>query len=71
MCNLYAMTNKNDDLGRFFRVSHTQLPALQPVNAIFPRHVAPVIPQSEDREREIVLMNWVSFAWRRAGRPSQ
>jgi putative SOS response-associated peptidase YedK len=28
------------------------------VNAVFPRHVAPVVRQSEDGEREIVLMSW-------------
>jgi putative SOS response-associated peptidase YedK len=28
------------------------------VNAIFPRHVAPIVRQSEDGEREIVLMSW-------------
>jgi len=61
MCNLYAMTKKDDDLGRFFRVSHNRRPALQPVNAIFPRHVAPVVRQSEDGEREIVLMRWGFF----------
>ncbi len=28
------------------------------MNAIFPRHVAPVVRESEDGEREIVLMSW-------------
>jgi putative SOS response-associated peptidase YedK len=28
------------------------------MNAIFPRHVAPVVRQSEDGEREMVLMSW-------------
>ena len=30
----------------------------RPVNAIFPRHVAPVVRQSADGEREIVTMSW-------------
>jgi putative SOS response-associated peptidase YedK len=58
MCNLYAMTRKEDDLARFFRVSHNRRTSFQPVNAIFPRHLAPVVRQSADGEREIVLMSW-------------
>jgi putative SOS response-associated peptidase YedK len=42
-------------------VSHNRTVAFEPVNAIFPRHVAPVVRQSEDGEREIVLMNWGFF----------
>jgi SOS response associated peptidase (SRAP) len=48
----------SDDLGRFFRVSHNRRTSFQPVDAIFPRHVAPVVRQSGDGEREIVLMSW-------------
>lgn len=58
MCNLYAMTRKDDDLARFFRVSHNRRAAFQPVNAIFPRHVAPVVRHAPDGEREIVKMMW-------------
>jgi putative SOS response-associated peptidase YedK len=42
-------------------VSHNRTVAFEPVNAIFPRHVAPVVRQSEDGEREVVLMNWGFF----------
>ena len=52
------MTRKDDDLARFLRVSHNRRAAFQPVNAIFPRHVAPVVRYAEDGEREIVLMTW-------------
>jgi hypothetical protein len=65
MCNLYSLTPKEDDVGRFFRVSHNRRAAFKPVNAIFPKHVAPVVRQSEDGEREIVLMSWGS-RWRNA-----
>jgi putative SOS response-associated peptidase YedK len=58
MCNLYAMTRKDDDLARFLRVSHNRRAAFQAVNAIFPRHVAPVVRYADDGEREIVLMTW-------------
>ena len=58
MCNLYAHTRKDDDLARFLRVSHNRRTRFEPVNAIFPRHVAPVVRYAEDGEREIVLMTW-------------
>jgi putative SOS response-associated peptidase YedK len=58
MCNLYAMTRKDDDLARFFRVSHNRRAGFQPVNAIFPRHIAPVVRYSADGERELLLMTW-------------
>jgi putative SOS response-associated peptidase YedK len=58
MCNLYSLTPKEDDVGCYFRVSHNRRATFKPVNAIFPRHVAPVVRQSEDGEREIVLMSW-------------
>ena len=62
MCNLYSLTPKEDDVGRFLRVSHNGRAAFKPVNAIFPRHVAPVVRRSDDGEREIVLMSWAVFA---------
>jgi len=61
ICNLYSLTPKRDHVGRFFRVSHNRTVAFEPVNTIFPRHVTPVVRQSEDGEREIVLMNWGFF----------
>ena len=42
-------------------MSHNRTVAFEPVNAIFPRHVAPVVRQSQDGEREIVPMSWGSF----------
>jgi putative SOS response-associated peptidase YedK len=58
MCNLYSLTPKRDGIARFFRVSHNRTVAFEPVNAIFPRHVAPVVRYSSDGEREIVTMIW-------------
>jgi putative SOS response-associated peptidase YedK len=58
MCNLYAHTRKDDDLARFLRVSHNRRTRFEPVNAIFPRHIAPVVRYAQDGEREIVLMTW-------------
>ena len=47
-----------DGVARFFRISHNRAAAYEPLPAIFPRHVAPVIRQSADGEREIVTMSW-------------
>lgn len=58
MCNLYSLTPKRDAVAQFFRVSHNRAVTFEPVNAIFPRHVAPVVRQASDGEREIVTMSW-------------
>jgi putative SOS response-associated peptidase YedK len=58
MCNLYSLTPKRDAVARFFRVSHNRTVAFAPVNAIFPRHLAPVVRYSADGERELVTMTW-------------
>jgi putative SOS response-associated peptidase YedK len=58
MCNLYSLNKKRDAVARFFRVSHNRAGAFEPVSAIFPRHVAPVVRQTPDGEREIATMSW-------------
>ena len=58
MCNLYSLNKKRDAVARFFRVSHNRSAAYEPASAIFPRHVAPVVRESADGEREIVTMSW-------------
>jgi putative SOS response-associated peptidase YedK len=58
MCNLYSLNKKRDAVARFFRVSHNRAPMFEPVPAIFPRHVAPVVRATADVEREIVTMSW-------------
>lgn len=45
-------------LARFLRVSHNRTAAFEPVSAIFPGDVAPVVRLSADGECEIVLMSW-------------
>jgi putative SOS response-associated peptidase YedK len=55
---LYSLTPKRDAVARFFRASHNRTVAFEPLNAIFPRYVAPVVRQSADGEREIVTMSW-------------
>ena len=58
MCNLYSLTPKHGAVARFFRVSHNRTVAFEPLNTIFPRYVAPVVRQSADGGREIVMMSW-------------
>jgi putative SOS response-associated peptidase YedK len=58
MCNLYSLNKKRDAVTRFFRVSHNRSAMFEPVSAIFPRHVAPVMRTASDGEREIVTMSW-------------
>ena len=58
MCNLYSLTPKRDAVAQFFRVSHNRSVAFQPVNAIFPRHIAPLVRRTADGEREFVTMSW-------------
>ena len=58
LCNLYSLNRTRDGIARFFRVSHNRAAAFEPLPAIFPGRVAPVVRQSADGERELVLMNW-------------
>jgi putative SOS response-associated peptidase YedK len=58
VCNLYSLHKKRDLLARFFRVAHNRSAMFAPLPAIFPGHVAPIVRQSADGEREIVLMSW-------------
>jgi putative SOS response-associated peptidase YedK len=58
VCNLNSLNKKRDAVARFFRVSHNRGAAFGPLSAIFPGHVAPVVRQSADGEREIVPMSW-------------
>jgi putative SOS response-associated peptidase YedK len=67
MCNLYSLNKKRDAVARFFRVSHNRANVFEPVSAIFPRHVAPVVRRTADGEREIVSMSW-SFMLLQQGR---
>jgi putative SOS response-associated peptidase YedK len=58
VCNLYSLNKPRADIARFFRVSHNRAAAYEPLPAIFPGRVAPIVRQSADGEREIILMSW-------------
>ena len=58
MCNLYSMTMARQAMLRLFRVSDNRATAFDPLPAIVPGHVAPVVRMAGDGERELVTMNW-------------
>lgn len=58
MCNLYSLRNSRAALARKFRLSDNRMAAFDPLEAIFPGHMAPIIKQSADGERELVLRSW-------------
>ena len=58
MCNLYSMTRNREAILRLFRISPNRAAAFAPLDAIFPGHLAPVIRQANDGERELVTMSW-------------
>src|SRR6476659_1843704 len=58
MCNLYSIRTSRAALARKFMLSDNRLAAFEPLPAIFPGHVAPIIKQSVDGVRELVLRSW-------------
>jgi putative SOS response-associated peptidase YedK len=58
MCNLYSIKTKRADLARKFVLSDNRMAAFDALPAIFPGHMAPIIKQSEDGARELVLRSW-------------
>ena len=55
MCNLYSIKTRSIDLARKFRLSDNRITMFDALPAIFPGHMAPIIKQSEDGARELVL----------------
>jgi putative SOS response-associated peptidase YedK len=58
MCNLYSVRTSRAALARKFMLSDNRLAAFDALPAIFPGHMAPIIKQSADGERELVLRSW-------------
>lgn len=58
MCNLYSQTRAVEAVRRLFRVSSNRAVALEPKDAIFPGHMAPVVRRAQDGERELVELSW-------------
>lgn len=59
MCNLYSMTRNVGAIRRLLRIPHNRAPAsMEPLAAIFPSHMAPVVRRTEDGERELSMLSW-------------
>ena len=58
MCNLYSNTRSRDAIRALFHVSDNRAYAFEPMPAIFPKSVAPVVRVASDGERELVPMTW-------------
>lgn len=58
MCNIYSMTRAPDAVRRLFRVSHNRCASFEPLPAIFPGHLAPVVRKAPDGERELSMLSW-------------
>jgi putative SOS response-associated peptidase YedK len=67
MCNLYSQTRSVEAVRRLFRVSSNRAAAVEPRDAIFPGHAAPVVRKAEDGERELVELSW-GFVLPQAGK---
>ncbi len=58
MCNLYGLHKPRNQLGARFRISDNRAVVYDPLDAIFPGYVAPVVRSAADGERELVTMSW-------------
>jgi putative SOS response-associated peptidase YedK len=58
VCNLYSVRTSRAALARKFMLSDNRMAAFDPLPAIFPGHIAPIIKQSADGERELVMRRW-------------
>jgi putative SOS response-associated peptidase YedK len=58
MCNLYSMKTRRADLACKFRLSDNRMVVFGALPAIFPGGMAPIIKQSDDGERELVMRRW-------------
>jgi putative SOS response-associated peptidase YedK len=55
---LYSVRTSRAALARKFLVSDNRMTAFEPLPAIFPGHMAPIVKQSTDGERELVMRSW-------------
>ena len=58
MCNLYSIRTSRAALARKFHLSDNRMAAFDALPAIFPGHMAPIIKQADDGERELVMRSW-------------
>lgn len=58
MCVLYSMTKRPDQIRDLFKNTHNLVGNIEPLPAIAPNAMAPIVRTAPDGEREIVLMRW-------------
>ena len=57
MCNLYSLNRPQDEIRRWFDVSHDSAGNLPPMPGIFPDQMAPVVLAGKEG-RELTMMRW-------------
>ncbi|MFJ7577853.1 MULTISPECIES: SOS response-associated peptidase, partial [unclassified Methylobacterium] len=57
MCNLYSLNRPQDEIRRWFDVSHDSAGNLPPKPGIFPDQMAPVVLAGKEG-RELTMMRW-------------
>ncbi|MCJ2030701.1 SOS response-associated peptidase family protein [Methylobacterium sp. J-043] len=57
MCNLYSLTRPQDEIRRWFDVSHDSVGNLPPMPGIFPDQMAPVVFAGREGH-ELTMMRW-------------
>ena len=57
MCNLYSLNRPQDEIRRWFDVSHDSAGNLPPLPGIFPDQMAPVVLAGKEG-RELTMMRW-------------
>lgn len=58
MCNLYSVKTSRKTLMETFRLSDNRIAVFEPLAAIFPGHMAPIIKATAEGDRELVLRSW-------------
>ncbi len=60
MCNLYSNTIPADAMRQLFDVAvdRDRLGNAEPLPAIYPKHMAPIVRKDEDGARELVSLSW-------------
>ena len=58
MCNLYSMTKGPAAIRQLAKAMRDQTGNLEPLPAVFPNRVAPVVRAAPDGVREMVMMRW-------------
>ena len=58
VCNLYSIRTSRAALARKIHLSDNRMVAIDALPAILPGHMGPIIKQSDDGERELVMRSW-------------